>query len=132
MKDRASFDTRMFEPLAQNGLLQLTDGPGFVLPGVWVQPVHGHTPYMQTVRVATDRGTVYYPADLFPTGAHVPPAYGMAYDNQPLVTVDEKLSLYDQMIDEQWVVVFEHDALRQAATVIRGPKGPQLGPDISL
>ncbi len=132
LKDRASFDSRMFEPLANNGVLHLTDGEGEVLPGITVKPVHGHTPFMQTVQVQTEAGVVFYPADLFPTGAHVPAAYGMAYDNQPLVTIQEKVALYEQMIAEQWIVVFEHDALRTAAKVINGPKGPTLGETIAL
>lgn len=132
VKDRASFMPEMFLPLAEHGVLELTDGEDELFPGIHVLPMHGHTPFMQTVLVTDGSKTLYYPADLMPTGAHVPVPYGMAYDNHPLTTIEEKQKIHPRMVDEQWIVVFEHDALRQAATVVRGERGIHLGTDIEI
>ncbi len=132
VKDRASFIPEMYEPLAEHGLLDLIDGPGTLFPGIELLPLHGHTPFMQGVLISEGGSHLFYPADLMPTGAHVPLPYGMAYDNQPLVTIAEKQELHPRMIDEGWTVVFEHDALRQAARVVAGPRGAQLGEEIVI
>ncbi len=131
-KDRASFVPEMYLPLVDNGRLQLLDGPGEIFPMVYLDLSFGHTSALQTVRVSDGASTVYYPADLMPTGAHIGIAYGMGYDNFPLTTMAEKKHVLPMIIDEQWLVVFEHDALRQAAGVIMGEKGATLGPDITI
>lgn len=126
-KDRASFDPTMFEPLVEHGVMSLVEGDGELLPGIHVRCMHGHTPFMQTVLAQTDRGQVFFPADLFPTAAHIPAPYGMGYDNYPLTTLQEKMDVYEELIGERWLVVFEHDALRAAGYVVQGAKGPELG-----
>ena len=87
---------------------------------------------MQGVKVSEGGSTLFYPADLMPTGAHVPLPYGMAYDNHPLQTIAEKEAIHPQMIGEEWIVVFEHDALRQAARVVEGKRGAQLGEEVVI
>ena len=46
---------------------------------------------------------------MIPTSAHIPIPYVMAYDLQPLVTIEEKTKLYSHAIPENWVLYFEHD-----------------------
>ena len=36
------------------------------------------------------------------------------------------------MIEENWTVVFEHDATRQAAKVVMTEKGPKLGEEVVI
>lgn len=131
-KDRASFLREMYEPLVNAGVVELLDGDGEVLPGVNVSPVHGHTQAMQTVRVSDGVTTLFFPADLMPTSAHISIPYGMAYDNFPLTTIEEKRQILPTVIDEQWIVVFEHDALRDAARLTMTAKGPAVSEEIRL
>jgi len=131
-KDRASFVTEMYEPLFERNMVELLDGAGEIFPGVCVEPLFGHTQAMQGVIVRDGASTLFYPADLMPTGAHVPVPYVMGYDNHPLITIAEKKRLLPRIIDEEWIVVFEHDALRDAARVVMGDKGPMLSPPITL
>ncbi|MDZ4744785.1 MAG: MBL fold metallo-hydrolase [bacterium] len=131
-KDRASFMPEMYLPLIEHGRLEFLDGPGELFPMVHVDLAFGHTAALQTVRVSDGANTVYYPADLMPTGAHIGIAYGMGYDNFPLTTMAEKKKILPVIVDEQWLVVFEHDALRQSATVVMGDRGPMLGPEVSI
>lgn len=131
-KDRASFVSEMFEPLVNAGLVETLDDDGEILPGVFVERVHGHTQAMQTVRVSDGTTTVLFPADLMPTSAHITIPYGMAYDNFPLTTIEEKRDLLPRMTEEKWVVIFEHDALRDAASLTMGPKGPVIDREYCL
>jgi glyoxylase-like metal-dependent hydrolase (beta-lactamase superfamily II) len=131
-KDRASFMPEHYQPLVDAGVLELLDGSGEVLPGIHVDPLFGHTAAMQSVRVTDGSSTLFYPADLMPTSAHVPVPYVMGYDNHPLTTIAEKKRLLPQIIDEGWIVVFEHDAFRDAATIVAGERGPVLGTEYTL
>ena len=131
-KDRASFMPEMYQPLHSMGLLELVDGPGELFPGVSLLPLYGHTKGMQAVKVSDGAKTVFFPADLMPTGAHVPVPYVMGYDNFPLTTIEEKKRLLPQIIDEEWIVVFEHDALRDAARIQMGSRGPMLSETYTL
>ncbi len=131
-KDQASFIQWMFMPLVENNVLELVEGDFELLNGIYVDRVYGHTKAMQTVRVTDGETTLFYPADVMPTGAHISIPYGMAYDNFPLTTIEEKKNYLPKIIDEQWIVVFEHDALRQAAQIVQGVKGPQLSQTITI
>ncbi len=131
-KDRASFMPEYYQPLVDAGVLELLDGSGEVLPGISVDPLFGHTAAMQSILVSDGSSTLFYPADLMPTSAHIPVPYVMGYDNHPLTTIAEKKRLLPQIIDEGWIVVFEHDAFRDAATIVQGERGPILGTEYSL
>jgi glyoxylase-like metal-dependent hydrolase (beta-lactamase superfamily II) len=122
-KDRASFITNDFEPLFHAGLLETLDGDGELFPGIHLHQVHGHTRSLQTVLIRTGKETVFYPADLIPTSAHVPVPYVMAYDNFPLTTIEEKKRFLAQGYEEQWTVVYEHDGFLQASKIAATDKG---------
>jgi glyoxylase-like metal-dependent hydrolase (beta-lactamase superfamily II) len=52
----------------------------------------------------------FYIADLVPTTAHLPLPWIMGYDVEPLVTLETKRQILKRAVDEDWLVVFEHDA----------------------
>jgi glyoxylase-like metal-dependent hydrolase (beta-lactamase superfamily II) len=131
LKDRASFMPEYYQPLIDHGRLSLVDGEGELFPHIHVHTVHGHTPFMQVLHVGGEEG-VFYAADLIPTSAHVPLPYGMAYDNEPLKTIEEKQRFHPRMVEERWTVIFEHDALRQASRIVMGEKGVMLGDDVVI
>jgi glyoxylase-like metal-dependent hydrolase (beta-lactamase superfamily II) len=131
-KDRASFIEDQFVPLMQAGRLELLDGPGEVMPHIHVDLLYGHTSALQSVRITDGTDTVFFPADLMPTGAHVPFPYVMGYDNFPLTSMDEKKRILPIAAEEQWTIVFEHDALRQAGRIVFGDKGPRLDTDVVI
>ena len=73
----------------------------------------GHTRAMQLPHVFDGAGRhLIYCADLIPTAAHVPVPWVMAYDNEPLVLMAEKRKLLPRVVDEDWVVFFEHATRR--------------------
>ena len=122
-REAASFLAENLDPLEASGRLVLHDGPGEILPGVEVVTVDGHTRGQQLPLVHGPEGTLFYTADLVPTAAHVPPLWGMAYDVEPLKTIDEKERLLTRAADEGWLLVFEHDAATATARVEATPKG---------
>ena len=67
--------------------------------------------------------TAVFCADLIPSLAHVPVPYVMGYDVRPLLTMDEKTHLLNRAVDENWLLLFDHDPTCEAATVERTEKG---------
>jgi len=125
LRDRASYLKDNLEPLRQVELV-LGQGDGELLPGLSARCVHGHTPGMQLVEVAGDDGRtgLVYCADLLPTSAHLPLAWVMGYDLEPLTVVEEKRRLYEQVGDGSAWLVFEHDPRLAAARIDTRGKRP--------
>ncbi len=107
---RASYLADNFEPVVEAGLFELIDGPGEITAGVYARPTPGHTPYHQSIVVRSEGRTACFLADVCPTSAHVPYAWIMGYDVEPLVTLESKTRLWEQAAREDWLLVFEHDA----------------------
>ena len=125
-KDRGSYLAENWSVLAQNGMIEyVTDREEF-LPGIEIMLTYGHTIGMMHPLIKDGDNTVFYAADIFPMAAHVPLAWVMAYDLNPVQTIKEKRSLLPTMVDKNWTVFFEHDPLRQAGKVTMDGKHYRL------
>ena len=51
-----------------------------------------------------------FAADLVPTASHLPLAWIMGYDVEPLVSLETRRRVFKQAMEEGWLVIFEHDA----------------------
>lgn len=89
--------------------LRLARGEREIAPGVRVMVIGGHTPGQQLVVVEEGPGALVFCGDLIPTAAHIRLPYIMAYDRSPLKTLEEKKVLLARALEEDWVLVFEHD-----------------------
>ena len=116
-RDRASFRAADFRPLEEAGLVVTREGPGEILPGLEVRVTHGHTVAMQIPLIRGGGAVLAFPSDLVPTLAHVQVPWVMAYDQLPLVTVEEKTALLGEAAREGWVLASHHDPEVAAFTV---------------
>jgi len=131
-KDRASFITDNFKLISDSGRLHELSGPGTLYPGIDLLVMYGHTHGMQLPRVSDNSSTLLYCADLIPTASHIPLAYIMGYDNNPLITLQEKKRLLPQAVAGNWIMVFEHDPFRAAGTVEETEKGFRMKEEVVL
>jgi glyoxylase-like metal-dependent hydrolase (beta-lactamase superfamily II) len=107
---RASYLERNLRPLVEAGVWSTVDGEAEITRGVRVLPTPGHTPFHQSVILESGGETACYLADLCPTVAHVPLPWIMGYDLEPLVTLETKREIWRRAGQEDWLLVFEHDA----------------------
>ncbi|HEY7614409.1 MAG TPA: MBL fold metallo-hydrolase [Gemmatimonadales bacterium] len=121
-RTRASYLPHNYEPIAAANRWRLLDGEGEVLPGISVRLTPGHVPWLQTVLVR-DRGeTAVFMSDLIPTTTHLPLAWIMGYDVEPLRTLESKRAFVDEAIREGWKLLFEHDPAVAAGRLTREGK----------
>jgi glyoxylase-like metal-dependent hydrolase (beta-lactamase superfamily II) len=102
---------------------QLLDGETEVLPGIRCLPTPGHVPFHQSVLVESAGERACFLADLVPTAAHLPLAWIMGYDLEPLVTLETRRRLYGRAEVEGWRLCFEHDPLVATGRLGRDGKG---------
>ncbi|HVE78734.1 MAG TPA: MBL fold metallo-hydrolase [Gemmatimonadaceae bacterium] len=106
----ASYFPPNFAPLLEAGLMDLVDGEREIVAGITVLPTPGHTPHHQSVLIDGGGDRAVFLGDLVPTAHHLPLAWIMGYDVEPLVTLETKRRVLRRALDERWLVVFEHDA----------------------
>ena len=106
---RASYLESNYRPVHDAGLLEFVEGEGVLTEGVRLVPTPGHTPHHQSVLVESGGETAFYLGDVCPTAAHIPLAWVMGFDVEPLRTVTSKEDLWTRAQDEEWLLIFEHD-----------------------
>jgi len=116
-RTRASYLPPNFAPVAASGRLRLVDGEMEVLPGILLLPSPGHVPFHQSIVVREGGEAACFLGDIVPTAAHLPPAWIMAYDLEPLVTLATKKILLARAAREEWQLVFYHDPVVSRARV---------------
>ncbi len=132
IKDRASYFDENYVPLKENGVLEVLDGEGEIFPGVSPIIVNGHTKGMQLIKISDGGETLLYCADLIPTSAHIPLPFVMGYDNEPLATIAEKKKILPRAREENWTLMYEHDAFIQASKVGADKKGFKAGEEVII
>ena len=116
-KDQGSFMEADWSVLAENSMIHLVDGKESFLPGINIELSYGHTTGMMLPKIQNSSNTIVYMADLIPMAAHIPLPWVMAYDINPVLTVQEKQKFLPKAVEENWILFFEHDPVHQACTV---------------
>ena len=106
----ASYFTANWSSIVDAGRMTLTEGATDILRGISVVLTPGHTPYHQSVMLSSGGETACFLGDVCPTTHHLPLPWIMGYDVEPLVTLESKRHLLKRALDEQWLLIFEHDA----------------------
>jgi glyoxylase-like metal-dependent hydrolase (beta-lactamase superfamily II) len=119
----ASYFAHNYDPVRTAGRLELVDDDGELLPGISLRRTPGHTPHHQGILVESEGERLFYVADLAPTAAHVPLPWIMAYDVEPLVTLESKRRIWAEAAAERWIVMFEHDAAHAFGRIMGDGKG---------
>ncbi len=127
-RDRISYVPSNYEPLLaakQMRLVGITapDEREELLPGISVSCWPGHTRHMLAVHIESQGEQAVFISDLLPTTAHLPNTWVMAFDLDPLRTIQERVRFYDRAIRGEWLVIFPHDHHRCMARLRRSADG---------
>ncbi len=118
VRERASYLKPNFEPLLENGCLELLNGPvENLFPGVSLIVSNGHTQAQQIVKVFDDKSGLFFTADVIPTSSHVRSSWVMGYDLFPLLVIEEKRKILQEAAQKGYYIYFEHDPYCDFASV---------------
>jgi glyoxylase-like metal-dependent hydrolase (beta-lactamase superfamily II) len=106
----ASYFERNFMPVIAAGKFEFVSREREIVKGIRVLATPGHTPFHQSVLIDSSGERAFFLGDMCPTQAHLPLPWIMGYDVEPLVTLETKRRIFRQAEDENWLIIFEHDA----------------------
>ncbi|MBA2708463.1 MAG: MBL fold metallo-hydrolase [Gemmatimonadaceae bacterium] len=125
----ASYFDRNFMPIVAEHKFEFVVREKEIVKGIRAVPTPGHTPFHQSVLIESRGERAFFLGDLVPTHAHLPLPWIMGYDVEPLVTLETKRRILRQAEDEDWLVVFEHDAEVTWGRVQHDGKAYRLRPE---
>ena len=121
-KDSGSFMENDWKVLVENGMIEIVDGDETFIDDIDIYLTNGHTTGCMHPLISDGNNTLFYGADIIPMAAHIPVPWVMAYDINPVVTVQEKIKILTKVVDENWILFFEHEPNIQACTVYNNGK----------
>jgi glyoxylase-like metal-dependent hydrolase (beta-lactamase superfamily II) len=124
----ASYFPHNYVPIRESGQLEFIEGDREIIGGVHSVKTPGHTPHHQGLLIESAGEHAFYIADLSPTTAHLPLPWIMGYDVEPLVTLETKRRILARAVDEDWLLIFEHDAKTAWGRIANDGKGYGLRP----
>ena len=119
-------------PLSQSGRLNLIDNEGELFPGFSVRICYGHTPGLMIPILKLNGKTIIYTGDLIPTAGHIPLIWNMSYDIESLKTIDEKSVILNEALNNDYTLLFQHDANIECCTLKMTAKGIRVKDTISF
>lgn len=122
-REKASFLKDNILPIQESGQLK------FIKEGekydnlIDVRYAHGHTEAMMMPQIQYKDKTILYMADLLPSVGHIPIPYVMAYDVRPLTTMEERSTYWEEIVEKEYILFFEHDPVNECCTLQHTEKG---------
>ncbi len=131
-REKASFLKDNILPIKESGQLQLIDPKQDFMKGISFIEVNGHTEAMMLPLIEYNGNTLAYMADLIPSAGHLPIPYVMGYDVRPLDTLHEKAAVLNKALENNWLLMFEHDPIIECVNLERTEKGIRAKDKIKL
>ncbi len=122
-RNKASYFEYNYKPLFDSGQMELLDGETEVAEGISAVPLPGHTLGLQGLLVESKGEAGLYLTDCVPTSHHIPPAWIMAYDLHPVVTLETKKRVLPEAAKKGWTLFFEHDPKIPSARIEQSASG---------
>ncbi|MCB9032756.1 MAG: MBL fold metallo-hydrolase [Chitinophagales bacterium] len=122
-REQASFLKENLNFLLNSNQLKFVDNEEWSFTNIEYELMYGHTHAMMIFHIYKDDQTISYCADLIPSHHHIKLPYIMAYDVQPLETLKEKHIFLEKALENNHILVFEHDKDIEACTLKRTEKG---------
>lgn len=117
MIDRASYAKRNFNPVYENGKMQLLKNGEQPIDGIRFYYTKGHTPGLICLEIEDLQQPLFYCTDIFPTSYHIPVYYISAYDLYPIDLLKEKQFFLNKIAEKGGVMIFPHDIKIGAVTI---------------
>ena len=130
-REKASFLVENIRPLEESGQLNFINAPEGerrIKTGLGFDAfvVNGHTDAQMCPIISYRGETVVFMADLLPSVGHIPLPYVMGYDTRPLITLEEKSHILNEVSENGYRLFLEHDPQNETCTLEKTDRGPRL------
>lgn len=125
-REKASYLKENILPVYESGQLKLIEDEGEYIPNIIFKLYHGHTEGQLIPHIKVNGKTIVFMADLMPAAAHIPMPWIMAYDTKPLQTLKDKERFYEEALENDYILFFEHDIFNEAGTIQNTDKGVRI------
>jgi glyoxylase-like metal-dependent hydrolase (beta-lactamase superfamily II) len=122
-REKASFFKENIIPLQESGNLRFIEKVNSPFSCIDFIHVDGHTEQMMLPVIRYNNRKIIYAADLIPSSFHIALPWVMGYDVRPLLTMQEKERVLKTSIEENCILLFEHDPFYEAAVLEQTEKG---------
>lgn len=126
-RDAISYISENYDPLVESGQMTLLETLpnqlGAIVPGISVECFPGHTAQLLAIHIESAGRRACYISDLIPTSAHLDITWGMGYDLDPLMNIEQRKRFYARAIPEEWLVLFTHDHHTPFGRIVLNDKG---------
>jgi glyoxylase-like metal-dependent hydrolase (beta-lactamase superfamily II) len=132
-REKASFLEENIKPIQESGQLKFVEKEKNPFgPDIQIRYAHGHTESMMLPQIKYKDKTILYMADLLPSVGHIPLPYVMGYDVRPLTTMEERKNYWEEIVDQEYILFLEHDALNACCTLQHTEQGIRLKDSFQL
>jgi len=132
-REKASFLEENIKPIQESGQLKFVEKEKNPFgPDIQIRYAHGHTESMMLPQIKYKDKTILYMADLLPSVGHIPLPYVMGYDVRPLTTMEERKNYWEEIVDQEYILFLEHDAVNACCTLQHTEKGIRLKDSFQL
>ncbi|CAM3484193.1 MBL fold metallo-hydrolase [Sphingobacterium prati] len=123
-RERASFLKENILPIQESGQLKFVEDVEEPFgKDIDIRYANGHTEAMMLPQIQYKGKTMLYMADLLPSVGHIPIPYVMGYDVRPLITMDERNTYWNEIVDNEYILFLEHDPINECCTLQHTEKG---------
>ena len=122
-REEDSYPIENILPLKDSGKLNFIENEEKLFPGFTVRICYGHTPGLMIPFITYNEKTLVYTGDLIPTAAHIPLIWNMSYDLESLRTIEEKERILKESLENNYILVFQHDEHIECCTLEMTAKG---------
>lgn len=125
-REKASYLIENLLPMQESGKLNFIHKETQFTDNIFLKIVNGHTEGQMIPMIDYRGRTLVFMADFIPTAAHVSLPYIAAYDTRPLLSLEEKQNFLAEAAENDYLLVFQHDAINECCTVQQTEKGVKV------
>jgi len=122
-REKASYFRENFLPLYDSGHLEFLDEEGHFCTGVTIEIKHGHTRGQIIPVFEYKEKKVAFMADFIASVLNIPIPYVPSFDIDPLRSMQEKDAFLKRIVNDNYVLFFQHDYANECCTVQETAKG---------
>ncbi|MFO7789445.1 MAG: MBL fold metallo-hydrolase [Bacteroidales bacterium] len=123
LREKPAYFKDNFMPVQDAGKLKLLHKPGMLTKNIELRLYNGHTKGLISAFINTGKKRIVFAGDVLPALPYIRLPYISAYDIHPLVTLDEKQALINELYSNDDVLFLQHDIDNEACTLKDTKKG---------